>query len=257
MSSGSPQYPFAALSGPCAIVLLEIINDCLYCKSQDDFKKVCAKLNTLIPFDAATSGLAQLDPSNIITSYELVNISYPDKWLHTYNEKNFAAIDVIVKENFSNYSFQFWKNTYKRHIPAKQFLHLAHDFGLNEGYTFGARPFGLCKKSSPFSFSGQFKKYDPHIEAVLRIAVPHMHLAIFNILQEQESSRNRALLTAREREVLEWVKQGKSSWDISGILGISERTVNFHIYNVMNKLEVVNRAQAVAVATNLGMISVD
>ncbi len=48
--------------------------------------------------------------------------------------------------------------------------------------------------------------------------------------------------------------QGKSSWEISVILNISERTVNFHIYNIMQKLEAVNRTHAVAVATSLGLI---
>lgn len=84
-----------------------------------------------------------------------------------------------------------------------------------------------------------------------------MHLAAFNTIQMEKSILNKQLLSAREKEVLNWLKHGKSSWDISAILGISERTVNFHIYNIMKKLEVVNRPQAVAVATHLGMLEVD
>jgi DNA-binding CsgD family transcriptional regulator len=58
-------------------------------------------------------------------------------------------------------------------------------------------------------------------------------------------------LSSREREVLEWLKMGKTSWDISQILCISERTVNYHVSNIIKKLGVVNRMQAVSVAANL------
>jgi len=50
------------------------------------------------------------------------------------------------------------------------------------------------------------------------------------------------------------VETGKSSWDISVILGISERTVYFHVSNIMKKLGASIRAQAVAVATRLGLV---
>jgi DNA-binding CsgD family transcriptional regulator len=63
-------------------------------------------------------------------------------------------------------------------------------------------------------------------------------------------------LSAREKEVLNWLKHGKSSWDISVILDISESTANYHVYNIMRKLAAVNRPQAVAVAVRLGLIDI-
>ncbi len=61
-------------------------------------------------------------------------------------------------------------------------------------------------------------------------------------------------ITRREIEVLQWLQQGKSSWEISNILGVSERTVNFHVYNIMEKIEAVNRPQMVTIALRLGLI---
>jgi DNA-binding CsgD family transcriptional regulator len=71
-----------------------------------------------------------------------------------------------------------------------------------------------------------------------------------------EEGKERLLpsLTAREKEVLQWVRQGKSNWEIAAILGISERTVKYHVSGILNKLDVVTRAQAVAVALELGLI---
>jgi DNA-binding CsgD family transcriptional regulator len=56
----------------------------------------------------------------------------------------------------------------------------------------------------------------------------------------------KALLSKREREVLNWLNRGKTSWDISMILNISERTVNYHVGNIMRKLGVNSRLQAVS-----------
>lgn len=53
-------------------------------------------------------------------------------------------------------------------------------------------------------------------------------------------------LTHRERDALAWVAEGKSDWEISVILGLSETTVRFHVDNGRRKLGAVNRAQAVA-----------
>ena len=53
----------------------------------------------------------------------------------------------------------------------------------------------------------------------------------------------------RELEVLHWLKSGKTSWEMSGILEISERTVNYHVNNIMQKLNAINRLQAVSEAS--------
>jgi DNA-binding CsgD family transcriptional regulator len=55
-------------------------------------------------------------------------------------------------------------------------------------------------------------------------------------------------LSSREKEILKWLMEGKSTWDISTILQISERTVKFHVDNTMKKLDAVNRTHAVAIA---------
>ena len=57
-----------------------------------------------------------------------------------------------------------------------------------------------------------------------------------------------AKLSEREKECLRWAAEGKSSWETSMILNISERTVNHHIHNAKIKLSATNRVQAVAKA---------
>jgi LuxR family quorum sensing-dependent transcriptional regulator len=61
-------------------------------------------------------------------------------------------------------------------------------------------------------------------------------------------------LTPRERDSLALVADGKTDWEISVILGVSEATARFHVDNARRKLGAVNRAQAVARLLNQRLI---
>jgi DNA-binding CsgD family transcriptional regulator len=54
------------------------------------------------------------------------------------------------------------------------------------------------------------------------------------------------VVSARELDCLRWVAAGKSAWESSVILGISERTVRFHLNSAREKLNCTTTTQAVA-----------
>lgn len=64
-------------------------------------------------------------------------------------------------------------------------------------------------------------------------------------------------LTRREQETLRWTAAGKSYWETSVILGISERTVRYFMANARLKLDAVSNTQAVAKAVWQGLIPPD
>ena len=55
-------------------------------------------------------------------------------------------------------------------------------------------------------------------------------------------------LTDRELEILKWVKDGKSNSEISEIIGLSVKTIEYHVGNVLKKLGAANRTTAVVIA---------
>lgn len=61
-------------------------------------------------------------------------------------------------------------------------------------------------------------------------------------------------LSVRELEVLRWSKDGKSYLEIARILGISNKTVEFHIANAMRKLGVNQKISAIVAAAREGLI---
>jgi DNA-binding CsgD family transcriptional regulator len=62
------------------------------------------------------------------------------------------------------------------------------------------------------------------------------------------------LLSARELDCLKWTAEGKTAWEASVILGISERTVRFHLNAAREKLQCATTTQAVAKAVRDNMI---
>jgi two-component system NarL family response regulator len=64
-------------------------------------------------------------------------------------------------------------------------------------------------------------------------------------------------LSPREREILQLIRRGRSNKEIGATLFIAEDTVKRHVSNLMQKLRVDDRTQAVAEAIRRGLISVD
>ena len=64
-------------------------------------------------------------------------------------------------------------------------------------------------------------------------------------------------LSPRERQCLQLAARGMTSTDIGGKLQITERTVNFHFSNILSKLGVLNRNEAIAKGIGFGIIQVD
>jgi len=65
----------------------------------------------------------------------------------------------------------------------------------------------------------------------------------------------RSDLTARELQTLELLAQGSTNKQIAGVLGISDNTVRHHVNNIMEKLQVTDRTEAVATALRNGVLS--
>jgi DNA-binding CsgD family transcriptional regulator len=79
-----------------------------------------------------------------------------------------------------------------------------------------------------------------------RILANYFHGHILRI--NGHNSENDILMSARELDCLKWTAAGKTAWEASVILGISERTVRFHLNAAREKLNCATTTQAVAKA---------
>ncbi len=250
-------YPLEFLPGHEATFLLETIQKLITADSRETYISIIKSLNSIIPYDFATSGLVTLDNSGAVVGYDLLNINFTEQWISAYAEQKMYSIDVTVEENFRYYKTQCWRETYKKYDNPRKLLSFAHDFNLLNGYSCGAKGFGLFKKPSMISFVWNFNKNCEHISGLIEYLTPFIHVALSNVLHAQAAMSASGLLTKREKEVVSWLKEGKSSWEMSEILKVSESTINFHVNNIMQKLDAVNRAQVVAIALRNGIIDFD
>ena len=90
---------------------------------------------------------------------------------------------------------------------------------------------------------------------------PHITAALFSrlgaLLRAAPQAPNLAQLTARENKVLSLAGEGHSNKEIARLLLISNATVKNHMHNILQKLQVNGRGQAVAQTRNCDRISTD
>ena len=83
---------------------------------------------------------------------------------------------------------------------------------------------------------------------------PEITARVLQAVRRSQSDRSRGLLSDREVEVLKCLARGQTTAQIANVLFISENTVKTHIRHILEKMEVNNRAEAVARAAQLDMI---
>lgn len=103
---------------------------------------------------------------------------------------------------------------------------------------------------------GYMLKDSPHNELIAAINRVHsgervIPPSIASRLAERVGGNE---LTARETEVLNLIVHGNSNKEIGDELGISEGTVKSHVNNILDKLGVTDRTQAVSVALKRGIV---
>jgi len=71
---------------------------------------------------------------------------------------------------------------------------------------------------------------------------------------KSDKTKCETLLTAREKEVLFFIEQGKMSKEIAELLSISKNTVDRHRQNIFQKLRVKNSMEACRIAKGMGIL---
>lgn len=130
---------------------------------------------------------------------------------------------------------------------------LEDDENLFEAVRLGAQGY-LLKRIEPQALFA-------NLRGVMRGEAPVSRLMAAKLLGEFRRQANRDTshgkrrpeLTAREKEVLEFVSRGKSNKEIASALDLAENTVKNHLKNILEKLQLENRVQAAAYALRIGL----
>ncbi len=232
------------LSKKDAIDLLEINYKTMLSTDENEFKINILQLQNLLPIEGAYCGYGNILEGEI----KSVDILNSGGFLDRFVSKKLYQIDPVVLDIFKTFDIQYWKDVDGKY-PIEEIVSLVfEEFGTNNGLSFGVADInGL--NGAIFSFAGRHIKNDYRTTAIIKNTVPHLSVGLIRLAEDnKDETAFNPKMTGREIEVLKWLKEGKSSFEVSMILNISERTANFHCNNIMRKLDAVNRVQAVAVA---------
>ena len=240
----------------------DLVEDILQAKTAEDIHAACVSLCERYGVDCFHYG-AQIPTSLVRPAFVYVS-GFPSDWWTRYNEQNYMRVDPIVTHTLRQHTPLLWDCESELadrsvDVGVREFMQDAMDFGLRKGATFPVH--GANGEIALLSFvlnehSKNFERnHDVLFEGQLFSA--YVHEAVRRVFGQEFVPIQNARLTGRETECLKWTAEGKTTWEIAAILGISERTVIFHLQNVSEKLNASNRSHAVARAISRQIILPD
>lgn len=180
--------------------------------------------------------------------------NYPEKWQVCYEDRGYIEIDPTVRHGLTNSLPILW--SHKLFESAPELWEEAQHNGLHFGWAQASRDAGgaigmltLARSEQQLSDS-ELNENKARMAWLTQIA----HAGMSKLLTPKLVPESQVSMTAREKEVLRWSAEGKTAYEIGLILSVSERTVNFHINNVVAKLGASNKTQAAVKAAILGLL---
>ena len=179
----------------------------------------------------------------------------PKQWCELYEQLNYIQIDPAALHCRARVTpTLWWTEGYPELASCNPqrvaFIEEARGFGLRSGVSFPIHGLGGAWGMLSLSCEQELESSRPRLER----SMPYNQLLsgyVFEAATRAVVPKRPAdvqELTEREMECIVWCAEGKTSWEISKILGISERTVFFHMQNASRKLGASNRIQAVMLA---------
>lgn len=185
--------------------------------------------------------------------------TYPGGWAARYLGQAYQKIDPVVHqalERTGPFSWGTPETLGPLAKPQLQFFDEASEFGIRCGFTV---PFhDSAGRLSAMTYASEsrpeiFKRDLRRSRDALHLMAMYFHIHVREKLGKS-ASETAAGLSPRECQCLRWSARGKTQWEIARILGISRRTVAFHLDNARAKLDSVTVTQAVAKAVREGLI---
>jgi DNA-binding CsgD family transcriptional regulator len=192
-------------------------------------------------------------PSAEDTAYILTTYS-PD-WVRRYVSQQYVSIDPVIQVGLGRILPLDWSEVSEHTPTARNFFGESIEFGLgHQGLSIPMR--GANNETAMFSLNADWSRRrwvaeQRRLRRDFLVISNHFHN---RVLEQLGAPRPEFRLTKRELECLKWAANGKSAFDISVILHISERLVRYHFECVRSKMQVATIIQAVARAIKLNLI---
>ncbi len=204
-----------------------------------------------------------LRPNNDERMYVFTTL--PTEWVARYDQMAYVECDPRVLYSFESALPLVWDHASERGKSAKTdlFLEDAANYGVASGVAFPvytgypARNIVALNSSVPIIDTVRRSEIVRNLGDIVLFGQYFHELFVKGVIEKGMAPHFQgAPLSARERQCLQMAANGLTSSDIGMKLGISERTVTFHFANIISKLGVLNRHEAIATGVAKGIIRV-
>ena len=225
------------------------------CKSGASYQSVESELLDLLEVFGITSATAiELAQTGAGRQLGTVLGKQESEYILRYRDENLARVDVAAHLAATDDDAFYWSDAYKQCQTESEraVFAIAREHGHRDGFVV---PVPSRRHRGGFvSFIGDEIDTARGVDHALHMCGIHFYLHSQR-QSKLERRQSQSQLTPRQTEILKWVSDGKTDWEISGILGISQNTVNRHVEMAKERLDVTSRTQAVTVARDLGYIA--
>ncbi len=172
---------------------------------------------------------------------------WPQDWHNHYQTQGHYRHDPCASRSRAASDPFLWSELADQSMTdrARNVMHEAASFGLRQGICVP-----IHSPSSPpaaVSIAGEFVDLAPITIHIVPAIARHAFRSLLWSIGARDGLSD-PILSGREREILQWTAAGKTAWEISQILGISQHTANTHLKNARQKLGAVNVAHSVVEA---------
>lgn len=241
------------------VQLLDLIDEALKVDTREALESLWHRTAAFAGLEGVFFGVAISDTENDLMKTELITYGISDEWNEIYRQRGFIGSDPLIIAALALERPLSWKcaiDWLKEHdlhgAEVSEYRSLSIEHGLKYGYVVGKKAHIITQTTAVTSVTTGEKPITETQSRILDKLLPHL-----NEILVRPGIVRVPRLSEREMEVLKWAKIGKSNWEVSVILNISERTVKFHMRNIYRKLEVTNKSHAIAKAMKLGIVSLD
>jgi DNA-binding CsgD family transcriptional regulator len=187
----------------------------------------------------------------------LIAVTYSADWQKHYLSQDYVNLDPVVQAGMGGILPIDWGSIDRSGVAVARFFEEAQAFKIGpKGLSIPIR--GRHGEFALFSVTSALPDRD-------WTAIKRLYIRDFMVLayyfhswalnaEGQEQNEIATKMSMREKDCIRWRAAGKSDWEISQILMISERTVKFHLESARAKLGATNTLHAVAKAMSRGLI---
>ncbi len=217
-----------------------------------------AELQSLLPHRAMVAGIVEIDRNHGAVVQKMVSRDFPPRLLEAAVAPDGKLRCAIFAKWARERAPQLMDATQAVSGNTPGWVGAFQQTGLENLAAHGVRELGHSV-ATYFSFARIPGTLSERHAQILKLVVPHMHLALARALAKSRRV-TRAIeqapgaISKREQEVLHWLKLGKTNWEVAEILGVSQNTVKNEVRSILIKLRVNNRTHAVTKAEQLGVV---